>query len=988
MVMDYEGQRHMVSEVETPLTDIISVSRASAGYALRSDGIIQSFSANEPRVTDLGLLVEEETEYLFTQSDDFSHADWNKTNVTVTANDTTSPLGTTTGHRITADGSNATHDVSQVIASLSTEDYCGMMFAKEGTERYAYINFDTSVLGNGLVIADLQDFSITHNSNPAVFDVGIKQLGSTGWAYIYIIGASGGGTNKNIRYGVTSNSTSKTSTASGYIHAFWGQFTQSSHPMSYFPTTTSSATRNSDNITLSDTSWLTTDAGTILIEAAKDVHQPNVVALGFNSGAHGIETSGAPYELEHYDGSNILATRAPYQRTTSKIKGVFAWNSKYRFLAAGGGAVAFDEGGSGTQTDWNIGMREGGSKHWNGLIKQLAFKQTCDNMADISYNSDPDPNYYDVLVDSNQTSSGNVIQTLDELDAKITGNDMIVGIQAGSVFNGQSGGYSGFDRHITRKVGTGADPILFGRPVVDTWTKVVGRTNIYEADIDLSDFSAFTDTIVSVYESTGTATDVSTSDNVLQEYRGFAEVTNITQANPAVITFADIKNLQNGDTTTLRSVGGMIELNDTTVTLANISGDTAELSGVDSTAHTAYTSGGTAQFTAETNHRIADGDAGSFVVDTATEKVYLHTSNSDNPNTNGRCYSATQIENMLNSPFMVRGLVYDSPGADDNIKPKHAYDMTVLHGITHNMVLKEDEYLRSTAYNVKSYDCRSHDGLYNGQSAGVFVWNPTTVGTNTAYVEKFNCYQDLSLTALNNPTVGAFGCHDGGGSETLGLMVLENCYAENGNNFFSAGNCVRPIVRNCRMINMATGIEATAECTSAEIEANFATGTSSLHPMSRFWDGAWNAAATININGNFIQSYTNSGGCIWIKANGVFVLRYNTFEGSNHGSGNLLGVRIQNSSATVTVERNIFENITGWGIYVDGAYAANLTNDNNVLGTNSGGNHYNGTNHTAIGTWRTATGEGTNSVYEDPVFVGTTTDYAQLSDVVTSAAIC
>lgn len=76
-------------------------------------------------------------------------------------------------------------------------------------------------------------------------------------------------------------------------------------------------------------------------------------------------------------------------------------------------------------------------------------------------------------------------------------------------------------------------------------------------------------------------------------------ITGITQANPAVVTVSDIGSLANGDKIILQDVTGMTQVNfdgDNEYTVANISGNTFELSGIDSSAYTAYMSGGTVNY--------------------------------------------------------------------------------------------------------------------------------------------------------------------------------------------------------------------------------------------------------------------------------------------------------------------------------------------------------------------------------------------------------
>jgi hypothetical protein len=74
-------------------------------------------------------------------------------------------------------------------------------------------------------------------------------------------------------------------------------------------------------------------------------------------------------------------------------------------------------------------------------------------------------------------------------------------------------------------------------------------------------------------------------------------ITNVTQANPAVVTYSGSDNYSNGDVVYISGVAGMTELNGNRYTIANVNtgANTFELSGTNSTGYTAYTSGGTAK---------------------------------------------------------------------------------------------------------------------------------------------------------------------------------------------------------------------------------------------------------------------------------------------------------------------------------------------------------------------------------------------------------
>lgn len=70
-------------------------------------------------------------------------------------------------------------------------------------------------------------------------------------------------------------------------------------------------------------------------------------------------------------------------------------------------------------------------------------------------------------------------------------------------------------------------------------------------------------------------------------------ISGATQANPVVLTITGT-SLSNGDRIFVKDVAGMVELNNREFTVANKTTNTIELSGINGTGFTAYTSGGTA----------------------------------------------------------------------------------------------------------------------------------------------------------------------------------------------------------------------------------------------------------------------------------------------------------------------------------------------------------------------------------------------------------
>jgi Fe-S cluster assembly iron-binding protein IscA len=103
------------------------------------------------------LLLEPQRTNLVTYSEDFSNAAWTKTNATITANNTTSPDGTTNADKLTEDTSTGTHKVTATAAAPNIytisvyAKYNGRILQIASTSTAGhYANFDllNGVIGN------------------------------------------------------------------------------------------------------------------------------------------------------------------------------------------------------------------------------------------------------------------------------------------------------------------------------------------------------------------------------------------------------------------------------------------------------------------------------------------------------------------------------------------------------------------------------------------------------------------------------------------------------------------------------------------------------------------------------------------------------------------------------------------------------------------------------------------------------------------------
>lgn len=103
------------------VTDLLSCSRASVGYAENADGTLTQFASNELRITDLGLLVEDARTNVVLWNRDLTNGAWTPSNITA-AKDQAGPDGVSnSASSIAATAGNGT--ILQAITLASSARY-------------------------------------------------------------------------------------------------------------------------------------------------------------------------------------------------------------------------------------------------------------------------------------------------------------------------------------------------------------------------------------------------------------------------------------------------------------------------------------------------------------------------------------------------------------------------------------------------------------------------------------------------------------------------------------------------------------------------------------------------------------------------------------------------------------------------------------------------------------------------------------------------
>jgi hypothetical protein len=254
----------------------ITFTRASTGTFFNSAGVLTSAAVDAPRfdynpstLAAQGLLIEEARTNLLTYSAQYDNAAWTKeASVSVSANTTVAPDGTTTGDTVTADVDRAIYQ--SVTATIGTT-YCQSVFIKAGTATSILFRDDTGA-GRNITI-NPSTGAITATGGTLVTS-GSQAIGNGWWRYwfAYVADAT------TVR-GLLRPSTG--GAAQTYI--VWGAQTEAgSFPTSYIPTTTTALTRSEDKASVNTLSpWYNASAGTLYADFAGRVSgiQPYISML-------------------------------------------------------------------------------------------------------------------------------------------------------------------------------------------------------------------------------------------------------------------------------------------------------------------------------------------------------------------------------------------------------------------------------------------------------------------------------------------------------------------------------------------------------------------------------------------------------------------------------------------------------------------------------------------------------------------------------------
>jgi len=224
---------------------------AQSAYAETSAGVLTPFATGVLRRTDKGVLIEGARTNLLLRSQELGTT-WTLSAATVTADAIAAPDGTVTADKIVPDTSSSNaHQAGQSISFTNAQAYTLSCYAKAG--EYGYINLllpstafgGTNQIGTfnlltGVCVATLGAPTVT-----------IRALGN-GWYFCAITATAGSTTSAfpAIRVNSTYSNAAYTGDGASGAYAWGAQLEAATFASSYIPTTSASATRAADTLTV------------------------------------------------------------------------------------------------------------------------------------------------------------------------------------------------------------------------------------------------------------------------------------------------------------------------------------------------------------------------------------------------------------------------------------------------------------------------------------------------------------------------------------------------------------------------------------------------------------------------------------------------------------------------------------------------------------------------------------------------------------------
>ena len=299
----YEFAKRKTLVARQGLGPTLGITRASNATYFDSSGVLQTALANIARFDhdpatkeSLGLLIEEARTNLCLQSEDFTNASWVKNSITVTGNQAVAPDGNTTADKLDDPAGNFGNVTQSFTVTNDATYYTFSVYIEKDTDttRFPEVQFQFS--GGTPFTSSVQlntqtgATNIRQNSNDASV---LVQDADTYWRFMVTEANNNtGNTSLDILLfpAVGDVFGQIDASVTGVIFAWGSQLENQDFPTSYIKTTTSSVTRNADDVRTTTLDWLdiaATVVGTFYVRGSwpNTTHtQTNAYAMFLGSG--------------------------------------------------------------------------------------------------------------------------------------------------------------------------------------------------------------------------------------------------------------------------------------------------------------------------------------------------------------------------------------------------------------------------------------------------------------------------------------------------------------------------------------------------------------------------------------------------------------------------------------------------------------------------------------------------------------------------------
>lgn len=381
--LDFVYDRAWVGSSEVSLASALTCTRASSGFYTNAAGTLVSIGSNTLRYGDNGLLVEEERTNLWLQSQTFGTT-WALTRTTLSANAATAPDGTTTADALIEDNTASNNHFilqnptvaanTQVAASVyvkrgSGTRHVAIQLVAQGGSDFIKAYYD---LGAGTVGAQVQ------TGAGVIASASIETLAG-GWFRCILVGTpspsgslTAGACSINMSSGTTNGSDAYNGDAASSLYLWGAQIEAAAFATSYIPTVAATVTRNFDDVSVGDLSFINQTEGTIILANGELfgtlTNNPILVGRRTNN-ENGLFTAFARYAGD-WNGSVDVHTD---HGESGAAKRASAYSPSGRAVAITNGAVATDTNIVGTINAFQIGAGGNKAQVGSGYYKRVTY---------------------------------------------------------------------------------------------------------------------------------------------------------------------------------------------------------------------------------------------------------------------------------------------------------------------------------------------------------------------------------------------------------------------------------------------------------------------------------------------------------------------------------------------------------------------------------------------------------------------------------------